>query len=353
MKKWFLIYIIFIMISVIVGGYIVAAKKIKDISDKPPSSSVRTKPENYVFFNLNREGIKRAAFYNCKQFVGAQIKYTWKDMEKARDTYDFSAIEADLKFLSSKGKKLFIQIQDVSFDPSIINVPDYIVHDPEFRGGVNLQYEFSDESDSNAKKAGWVARRWDPAVADRFHRLLNELGKHFDKRIAGITLPETAVDFGSTGKYYPPGFSTEKYRDAIIGNMKAAGFSFRKAVVIQYANFMPGEWLPWDDKGYLSSVFEYAKTNHIGVGGPDLIPYRKGQMNQSYHFAVKYQGLLPLGYAVQEGNYTQLNAQTGKKLTVPEIYDFAANYLKADYIFWYPQEPYFTHDVIPFLRKLK
>jgi hypothetical protein len=315
--------------------------------------TAQSKPENYVFFNLNREGIKEADFYNMKQFDGAQIKYTWRSLEKEKGKYDFSLIEEDLAFLSNKGKKLFAQIQDVSFVPSIKNVPDYILNDPEYNGGANLQYEFTDDKDSNAKEAGWVARRWDSAVADRFHRLLKELGHHFDNRIAGVTLPETAVDFGSTGRYYPLGFSPDKYRDAIKDNMKAARSSFNKSVIIQYANFMPGEWLPWDDKGYLASIFEYAKSINMGVGGPDIIPYRKGQMNHSYYFAVKYQGLLELGYAVQEGNYTQLNAKTGKKLTVSEIYDFAANYLKVNYIFWYPQEPYFTHDVKPFLSKIR
>jgi len=115
-----------------------------------------------------------------EQFDGAQIKYTWRSLEKEKDKYDFSSIEEDLAFLSSKGKKLFVQIQDVSFVPSIKNVPDYILNDPEYNGGANLQYEFTDDEDSNAKEAGWVARRWDPAVADRFHRLLKELGHHFD-----------------------------------------------------------------------------------------------------------------------------------------------------------------------------
>jgi hypothetical protein len=30
--------------------------------------------------------------------------------------------------------------------------------------------------------------------------------------------------------------------------------------------------------------------------------------------------------------------------------DFAENYLKLDYIFWCTEEPYFSHDLIPFLK---
>ncbi len=313
------------------------------------SAAGQSKPENYVFFNLDRGRIREASFYALKQFDGAQIKYTWRMLEEKRDRYDFSAIRADFNFLSGKGKKLFIQIQDVSFSPEIKNVPDYILNDSEFHGGANLQYEFSNDDNNKTKAVGWVARRWDPAVADRFHKLLTELGREFDGKITGITLPETAVDFGSTGKYYPENFSPINYRDAIIANMTTARSAFINSVVIQYANFMPGEWLPWDDKGYLSSVFQHAAKIQIGVGGPDIIPYRKAQMNHGYHFAVKYQGLVKLGYAVQEGNYAQNNVKTGKKMTVKEIYDFSVNYLKVNYIFWYPEEPYFTRDVIPFL----
>lgn len=310
----------------------------------------KTMPDNYVFFNLDRERIWEPWFCDQKLFVGAQIKYPWKTLETAEDTYDFQSIISDLAFLDSKGKKLFIQMQDVSFDASIINVPAYILKGTEYNGGANLQYYVSDDFDNNPQKAGWVARRWDPTVSTRFHKLLEELGNKLDGRIAGITLPETSVDFGSTGKLYPSGFNPGGYRDAIKQNIYAAHLAFSESTVIQYANFMPGEWLPGDNKGYLSSVFEYARLLNIGIGGPDIIPNRKGQMNHSYKYAHDYRGLLRIGYAVQEGNYSQTNAKTGAKLTVREIYEFATDYLGVDYIFWYPEEPYFTRDVLPYLK---
>ena len=36
-----------------------------------------------------------------------------------------------------------------------------------------------------------MARRWDPAVQERLHKLFAALGKEFDGRIAGINLAET------------------------------------------------------------------------------------------------------------------------------------------------------------------
>jgi hypothetical protein len=307
------------------------------------------KIRHYVFFNLDRENIREASFYDFAQFTGAQIKYTWRSLEPEKDRYDFSAIDEDLSFLKGKGKGLFIQVQDVSFYEYIRNVPNYILTETEYNGGVNAQYEFSDNDDNNPQNGGWVARRWDVAVAGRFHKLLAELGRQFDGKIAGVTLPETAVDFGSTGKYYPSGFTPEIYRDAIKANMNAARSVFNTSVVIQYANFMPGEWLPWDDMGYLASIYEHAQFLSMGVGGPDIIPYRKGQMDHSYNLAQQYYGKVKLGFAVQEGNYHQINAQTSKPSTVQEIYDFAKNYLHVDYLFWFPEEPYFTNEIKPIL----
>ncbi|GAL34706.1 hypothetical protein JCM19240_4256 [Vibrio maritimus] len=35
---------------------------------------------------------------------------------------------------------------------------------------------------------------------------------------------------------------------------------------MQYANFMIGEWLPWEDKGYLKSIYEYGQQIGVGLG---------------------------------------------------------------------------------------
>jgi hypothetical protein len=309
--------------------------------------------KNYVFFNLDRESIHREAFAASPVFSGAQIKYTWRSLERDQGVYDFSAIEQDLAFLQSKGKGLFLQIQDVSFVPNVKNVPRYLLTDPRYHGGADPQYSFADDNDAKPVVEGWVARRWDAAVAGRFQSLLSELGRKFDGKVEGITLPETAVDFGSTGRYFPAGFSAARYVQAVQGNLAAAKRAFTTSKVIQYANFMPGEWLPWDDKGYLSSIYAYALKIEAGAGGPDIIPYRKGQMNHAYHFAKLYSGKITLAFAVQEGNYGQANARTGRRMTIEDIYEFARAELGVDYIFWFPQEPYFSRDVVPYLSRLR
>ncbi|HET6668962.1 MAG TPA: hypothetical protein VFH15_01910 [Pyrinomonadaceae bacterium] len=219
-------------------------------------ASVSAKPvHHYVFFGRDREKIKEVySFLETKAFAGAQVTYSWRQLETTKDEYDFSAIREDLAFLTSHGKKLFIQLQDVTFSEKRINVPGYLLQDASYNGGANKQYQIRNGNEEQAVVAGWAARRWDPAVQARFHKLLFALGKEFDGRIEGINFAETSVGFGHSGRLFPKGFTFEIYRDAIITNMKALKRAFPKSVAMQYANFMPGEWRPDEDKGYLRAV---------------------------------------------------------------------------------------------------
>ena len=300
---------------------------------------------HYVFFNRDRERIREKAFLETKAIEGAQLKYTWRQLEPEKDRYDFSAIREDLAFLSSHGKKLFVQLQDVSFDPSIVNVPRYLVQDAEYNGGAGQQYD-----EAKGIGEGWVARRWDRAVQERLHELFVALGKEFDGRIEGINLAETAIGFGKSGRKFPQGFSFEGYRDAIIENMRALKRAFPTSVAMQYANFMPGEWLPGDDKGYLRSVYTAARESKAGVGGPDLLPFRPGQLNHSYPLIRDAAGIVPTGIAVQDGNYEHKDPKTGKRVTIAGLVQFANDNLKLNYIFWSAQEPFYANELIPFLQ---
>jgi hypothetical protein len=305
---------------------------------------------HYVFFALDRERIKEASFLETKSLEGAQLKYRWRELEPEKDHYDFAAIRKDLAFLTSKGKKLFIQLQDSSFSERDIPVPKYLQTN-EYLGGIAPQYEIKDGDEEHAQIAGWVSRRWDVSVQMRFRKLLEALGKEFDGKIEGINLPETSIGFGETGKLFPPGYSNEIYRDAVITNMRALKKAFSKSVVIQYANFMPGEWLPDTDKAFLRTVYKEARNMGVGVGGPDLLPFRRGQNNHSYPLIKATAGSVPTGIAVQDGNYADVDKKTGKRMPIGELLAFAKDQLMVDYVFWCTEEPYYSTELIPFLNK--
>lgn len=92
---------------------------------------------------MDREKLKDGtAFLELKDSDGAQIAYSWRQLEPGKDEYDFSLIREDLAFLSSKGKKLFVQIQDVSFSEKWIHVPRYLLRDPQYSSGADKQYDY-------------------------------------------------------------------------------------------------------------------------------------------------------------------------------------------------------------------
>src|SRR5216117_3614099 len=61
-------------------------------------------PHHYVFFNRDRQRISDAAFLETKTFEGAQLKYTWRELERAKDGYDFSSISTTSHFSRPKGR---------------------------------------------------------------------------------------------------------------------------------------------------------------------------------------------------------------------------------------------------------
>jgi hypothetical protein len=317
-----------------------------------PSGSAGAAPHNYVFFGRNRERIAEESFLDTKAFEGAQIRYAWKEIEHGPDGYDFSDIEHDLAFLNAHGKKLFIQIQDISYDMSIVPLPRYLLENPEFHGGAATQFNIEGDHEERAKPEGWVAMRWDPAVEDRFQKLLLALGKEFDGRIEGINLAETALDFGESGRLFPKGFTPALYRDAVIADMQVLKRAFPKSVAMVYANFMVGGPPGAKAGSYLRDV--YAKANELGVamGGPDLKPYRPAQMANSYPLLREIAVSVPTGIAIQDGNYTLANPKTGKPVTIPELVGFATEYLGVKYIFWCTQQPFYDRDVVPYFRGL-
>ena len=312
---------------------------------------INAKPlHHFVFFGMDREKIATTqSFLKTRAFEGAQVAYFWRQLEPGKDEYDFSLIREDLELLTRHGKKLWVQLQDVSFSERWNPVPKYLMQDPQYHGGANRQYDFKNDDEQQPIVAGWASRRWDPAVQERFHKLLFALAKEFDGRIAGINFAESSVGFGWTGRFYPEGYTPEKYRDALVVNMKALKRAFSKSIALQYANFMPGEWRPTNDKGYLRAIYRAAKESKVGVGGPDLLPYKPGQMGSSYSLIKELAGEVTVGIAVQDGNYEHVNPQTGKRVTIKELIEFANDYLKADYIFWCTEEPYYSSDLVPFM----
>ena len=320
--------------------YVDAYKKYLSATCPIPQDSI----QHFVYFSKNRESIIGHPFLRHHMFKGAQIMYAWKDFEIEKDQYDFSILKEDLEYLGKYGKKLFIQIQDATFNPGYKAIPGYLFT-AEYDSGAALQY--NDEG----KPEGWVAKRWNKKVRERFALLLQAMGKEFDGKIEGINLQETAIGISNKSDR---GFSEQAYLAGLKANMLAMKKSFPRSTTMIYANFIPGEWLPWNDKGYLRSIYEYGETIGVGLGGPDLMVTREGQLNHAYTMMHEGHYTVPIGIAVQDGNYTggtgaDLKESEGNSRTniVPLLHAFAKDFLRVRYMFWVNQSPYFTEDVMP------
>lgn len=313
------------------------------------SSSTKAKTlHHYVYFGMDRERVKDTkSFLDASAFEGAQVAYLWRRLEPAKDEYDFSLIREDLAFLSAHKKKLWVQVQDVTFSDRRNPAPKYLIEDPQYNGGADHQYQYKEGDEEHATTLGWAARRWDPVVQKRFHKLLSALGKEFDGRIEGINLAESSVTFGQTGRLYPAGYTPDVYREAIIANMKALKRAFPKSIAMQYANFMPG------GRKDLEQVYAAARKSQVAVGGPDLLPFRPFQLANSYILIRESVGIIPSGIAVQDGNYSDVNQKTGKRADISQLIDFATDFLKVDYIFWCTEEPYYSNELVPFMRSIR
>jgi hypothetical protein len=260
--------------------------------------------------------------------AGAEVLYIWKNLEPEKDRYDFSMIEHDLALVKGRGKALYIEVLDRFFQPNARHIPKYMLEDSKYGGGLVPQVE--------PGMSGWVTRQWDPVVRQRFQKLISALARQFDGRIAGLILPETALGLP---KELPKGFTCDGYFEATKENALAARRAFKQSHVVQYVNFWPCEFA--NARGYMSRFFDFASANRIGVGGPDIVPWSKGQMVSSYAFIRVYQDKVPVvAMAVQEPTLEYINPATGKPFTRQEFLRFAMVYLSVDDLFWSKDSPW-------------
>jgi hypothetical protein len=291
-------------------------------------------PLNFLFTNSD-DLVTQGPLLRRPDIAGAQVVYSWKSLETAKGQYDFSRIERDLAYLTGLDRKLFIQIQDRFFEVQHRNVPAYLLQEPIYRGGLVAQVD--NPGENLPEGHGWVAQQWNPAVRERFQKLLSALAKDFDGRVWGVNLPESSADVDQ--KRDQTGFTCDGYFEATLENIAHARKAFSKSHVVQYTNFWPCEWE--NDRKFMSRAFEFAKRNRIGLGGPDIVPYKKAQMKNSYPFFHQYKGQLSLvAMAIQEPTLTYTNPETRKKFTREEFLAFAEDYLGVDVIFWSTTSPW-------------
>ncbi|MFI7387224.1 hypothetical protein [Streptomyces sp. NPDC049813] len=259
---------------------------------------------------------------------GVQVVAPWKALEgKKKGEYTWSRLEQALRYLHQRHKKLFVQVQDRFFDVAMADagVPQYV----KDAGGVAPTV---DENPDNPTTHGAMAAQWNTEVRADFQALLKAMARKFDGRLAGVNLPETAVDVDTATDR--TGYTSSSYIDAEIATMRYGKKVFSRTPFVQYVNFLPDD----DDHRRMKEMFDLARDKKIGIGGPDTLPDRPYQMENSYKFLHAYKNVLPLvAMAVQEPDVHATDPRTGEPYTRERFTDFAHDYLGARQLFWTPE----------------
>ena len=230
-----------------------------------------------------------------------------------------------------------------SFKPQVLPVPSYMATE-KYEGGA---FPFS----SYGKDAprGNNLKLWNPAVRDRLVALIHELGQRFNDHASfeGIGLPETAM-----GQPLVPVSKrdVERQYDHLLSVQRAMRAAFPNTMTYQLVNY-PREMLP--------SFVGQMRTIGTALGGPDVFIDDPGlnfdhpnQPKGIYHFYAPLSGIVPLTPSVMQSNYenTQHDGR-GRVPTIGELFAFARDRLRANYIFW-TRAPNYYPKVLEFMSGL-
>jgi len=295
-------------------------------------------PKHYMLlFNMDISKITKIA--NNPDFEGMQLKLDWKSIEPQKDNFNFTLVDSVLNIAQSYGKKIVFQFQYKTFQGNPPIVPDYLLTDSNYQGGV----VYYPDSSSTAKL-------WITAVTNRLDTVFQAMGNHFGNHPAleGINLPETAT-YIAGGDY-----NLQAYINGIKADIAHSRAAFPNSVfIIQFLNWLPGSGPMNSLINNLRIIADYTTTFvNTGFGGPDnkIQTSPNPTFTPVMTFQNEYDGLAVLGNATQWNDYNYINPHTSATVTTEEILQYSVDSLKDDYIFWLEREPNFTNDVIPTLE---
>lgn len=279
---------------------------------------------------------------------GMKLRVYPNRLEPEEGVYDFSLIDSVLTRLTAMGKQLFLIYMYKSWG-SEYPLPAYL-NTPLNENGA---YQFSQNGGTNP--VGYHSKLWVPEVVAGINKQVNEIGRIYNKHpnFEGIVFPETAAN--------PPisGFTmTEElwtgYYNGVLSVAQNAMVALPNCSNIQFVNY-PKDVLTW----LVPALVEAG----MGVGGPDTFRDEIGLIANpvdnpftlpgAYYYYPPLKNVVPLGPSIQKKNFiSTTNDGTGPKPTVEEIYSFARDNLKGDYVF-ITRQPEYVQDIYPFVDSIQ
>lgn len=265
---------------------------------------------------------------------GIQIRYFWAELETAKGVYDFTSIDQRLAELAAIGKRLVIQVQTKSFVPKGELVPAYLKAS-EYDGGA-----FAYSSYGTTALRGYNIALWNPQVHNRLVELFKAMGERYNSHpyFEGIGMIETA--YGEPIASQPAHQMSKFYDNLLSVHQKMRSF-FPNTMTIQEVNY---------PTSILVSFVEKLKEMGTALSGPDVFKDEPGLNRNTrnaprgiYNFYPELSGIIPLAPQVMHKNYMNTrNDGTGNVPTISEIFAFARDNLKSNYIFWTRNPQYYS-----------
>ena len=298
-------------------------------------------PGNYILVNLagsKDPGKKFRAVLQNSSFLGIHKRYRWRDLEPQIDKYDFSQIHRDLKWLKRNNKQLIIHLSDTLTGMRAQMVPDYILKDEVYQGGVVPKKK---------DPSRFLTKMWVPAIIDRIVKLQAMLGTAFDKdpNVELFNIEESALGI-HCDKVAEYGYSHKYYLEGLKRRMAGAKSAFPNTNVVQYVNYSGcggGNLI-------VPTLMEYAKEIGVGLGGPDVKIHSQRLRNVVYPFLCENKQYFPIAYSIQRSNYQQKKPKGKGFYSVKELLEFGKENLCMDYVSWVQRNPYFNNEVLPLLK---
>jgi hypothetical protein len=279
-------------------------------------------PGHYAQFPRNPSSKQLEQVVALPEMKGALLQYDWGVLETAKGVFNFSVIEGNLAVVKGKGKRLAILVNDKGFSGTSLRcVPQDMMTDPLYQGGQYIT------RDASGNPSGCIAKRWVPAVMDRFIAFHKALGNRFDQEpyVEAVSNEESAVDDAPAAD----GATTRDYVD----QLKRLGSGMADA----YPHTLAEIWLNWSVAPYTLELVDYLYRNGIGTGGPDTSPLHLTQIVPE--FTSRFAGKMPILMAAQPSflTWAQQPIATGE-LTLDDVFHFAvteAKGINATHMYWW------------------
>lgn len=255
---------------------------------------------------------------------GMLKRYKWFYIEPTKDNYNIAAIKADLDACHALGKKMIVQVQIKSFNPTAPFVPVYM-RTPEYAGGYY------------ASKTQTAPRLWEPSVKARLDALivaLSELDDH--PALVVVALPESGPAkpepdsplFANWAWYLREYFKSLSELNALAPPL------FPKTPFVQYFTAGATEIAYWEP------LF---KEHAVGIGGPDTwvgAYIHDAFIVDTYNLVQRLKGKVPVVFSVQDADYIQTTPKSSTVFTespenpIQQIFNFSRNTLGSNIIAW-------------------